>query len=260
MFMTDQKDLLAAELYIKAVLPVLKVLLKDDPKTAKRFAEVDAHIVFRAKYNNGFLGANLHFNKGELFINEEELTSGDIMFTFSTVKKMNSFLAGGIALPTIKGFTNIKLLSSFITILLMLKLMMPNARPKDEHKRYLKVKLALYMVSTALSKLNKSGDPDMTEWTGRQPDRVYQLSVAGTDIAVYLRVKAGKTKAGRGFYTRKRPFVHMKFNGIDGALKVLLKDAEFVDAVDNKYIAIEGSPEYAANINDFMMRIQALTT
>ncbi len=260
MAMTEPKDLLASELYIKAVFPVLKVLLKDDPKTAKRFEDVDAHIVIRAKYNEGYLGANLHFKKGELGINEEELTAGDIIFTFPSVKKMNSFLAGGIALPSIKGFANIKLLVSFISMLLMLKLMMPDARPKDEHKRYLKVKLALYMVSTALSKLNKSGDPDMNEWTGRQPDRIYQLSVDGTDIAVYLRVKAGKTKAGRGMYTRKRPFVHMKFNGIDGALKVLLKDAEFVEAVDNKYISIEGSPEYAANINDFMMRIQSLTT
>ena len=116
------------------------------------------------------------------------------------------------------------------------------------------------MVSTALSKLNKSGDPDMQEWTSRQPDRIYQLSVKDTDIAVYLRVKAGKTKAGRGFYTRKRPFVHMKFSGVDGALMVLLKDVEFVEAVDKNHIQIEGSPEYAANLNDFMMRIQVLTT
>lgn len=258
--MTSKKDLLAAELYIKAVFPVLKVLLKDDPKTADRFKNTDAKIILRAKHEGGFLGANLHFKLGELHIDEEDLENGDIIFTFGGVKQMNSFLAGGIALPSIKGFTKIKLLTRFVSMLLMLKLMMPDARPKDEHKRYLKVKLALYMVSTALSKLNKSGDRDMKEWTGRQPDRIYQLSVDGTDIAVYLRVKAGKTKAGRGMYQRKRPFVHMKFNGIDGALKVLLKDAEFVDAVDKQYIAIEGSPEYAANINDFMMRIQALTT
>lgn len=258
--MTSKKDLLAAELYIKAVFPVLKVLLKDDPKTAKSFENTDAKIIMRAKHEDGFIGANFHFNNGELLITEEDLETADIVFTFGSVKKMNTFLAGGIALPAIKGFTKIKLLTSFVSMLLMLKLMMPDARPKDEHKKYLKVKLALYMVSTALSKLNKSGDPDMNEWTGRQPDRIYQLSVEGTDIAVYLRVKAGKTKAGRGIYQRKRPFVHMKFNGIDGALKVLLKDVEFVEAVDNQNIAIEGSPEYAANINDFMMRIQALTT
>lgn len=258
--MTEKKDLLATELYIKAVFPVLKVLLADDPKTKKNFKDIQADVVLRAKHNNNFLGAKMHFEAGNLTISEDDLAGGDLVFTFSSVKKMNTFLAGGTALPSIKGIFKIKLLVRFISLLLKLKLMMPNVRPKKELQKYLKVKLALYMVSTALSKLNKSGDKDMKEWTSRQPDRIYQLSVEGTDIAVYLRVKAGKTKAGRGMYTRKRPFIHMRFNGIDGALKVLLKDVEFVEAVDKHHIFVEGSPEYAANINDFMMRIQSLTT
>lgn len=256
--MTSNKDLLVAELNIKAVFPVLKVLLKDDPKTAEKFKDVNSNIVFRAKHKNGFVGANLIFNYGDLIVEPQPVQEADIIFTFGTVAKMNTFLKGGIALPTIKGFTNFKLLVNFITTLLMLKLMMPNVRPKDEHKKYLKVKLALYMVSTALSKLNKSGHKEMNAWTSKQPDRIYQLSVSDSDIAVYLRVKAGKTKAGRGFYKRKRPFVHMKFSSVDGALKVLLKDAPFVEAVDKKYVKIEGSPEYANSINDFMMTIQGL--
>lgn len=256
--MIEDKDLLVAELNIKAVFPVLKVLLKDDPKTAAKFKNVDANVVFRAKHENDFIGANLIFKEGNLIVEPEPANEGDLIFTFGTVAKMNTFLKGGIALPSIKGFTNFKLLINFITTLLMLKLMMPDARPKDKHKRYLKVKLALYMVSTALSKLNKSGHKEMNSWTSKQPDRIYQLSVNDTDIAVYLRIKAGKTKAGRGLYKRKRPFVHMKFSSVDGALKVLLKDAPFVEAVDKKYVTIEGSPEYANNINDFMMTIQSL--
>jgi len=258
--MTNNKDLLVAELYIKAVFPVIKVLLKEDPSVSKKFKDTVAKIVMRAKDGRGFVGATLSFNKGELDVSATPIEDGDIVFTFGSVKKMNTFLKGGIALPSIKGLLKTKLLINFITTLLRMKIMMPDVRPKDAHTRYLKVKLALYMVTTALSKLNKSGDKDMMAWTSKQPDRIYQLSVEGEDIAVYFRVKAGKTKAGRGFYKRKRPFVHMKFDSIDGALKVLLKDVEFVDAVDKKYVAIEGSPEYAANINDFMMRIQALTT
>lgn len=258
--MTQKNDLLVAELYRKAVFPVFKVLLKDDPKTAKKFKKTVATIVFRAKHHSDYVGATFIFDRGEVAIEDTPADRGDIVFTFATVGKMNSFLTGGLVLPAIKGIYKLKLLSSFISTLLLLKLMMPDNRPKSKHKRYLKVKLALYMVSTALSKLNKSGDPDMLAWTSRQPDRIYQLSVDGTDIAVYLRVKAGKTKAGRGMYQRKRPFVHLKFNGVDGALMVLLKDVEFVDAVDNGYISVVGSPEYAANINDFMMRVQALTT
>ncbi len=258
--MTTDKDLLVAELNIKAVLPVLGVLLKDDPKTAKKFESVNANVVLRAKHEDGFVGANLIFADGNLKVEPQPAETGDVMFTFASVKKMNTFLGGGIALPSIKGFSNFKLLAGFISTLLMLKLMMPDVRPKDAHKKYLKVKLALYMVSTALSKLNKSGHKEMQAWTSRQPDRIYQMSVDGEDIAVYLRVKAGKTKAGRGFYTRKRPFVHMKFASIDSALKILLKDVGFVEAVDQHHIAIEGSPEYANNINDFMMTVQSLIT
>lgn len=258
--MTMNKDLLTSELYIKAVFPVLKVLLTDDPHTRERFSDVEASVVMRARNEEGFLGANLIFNRGELSIEEDPNAAADLVFTFASLKQMNTFLSGGMAIPGIRGIRHVRLLVGFVSMLLMLKLMLPGARPKDEHKRYLKVKMALYMVSTALSKLNKLGDPDMLEWTGRQPDRIYQLSVDDTDIAVYLRVKAGKTKAGRGFYQRKRPFVHMKFSGVDGALKVLLKDLEFVEAVDKQYVSIEGSPEYASNLNDFMMRVQTLTT
>ena len=50
----------------------------------------------------------------------------------------------------------------------------------------------------------------------------------------------------------------MRFASIYSALKILLKDVEFVEAVDQKHIAIEGSPEYANSINDFMMTVQNL--
>ncbi len=99
----------------------------------------------------------------------------------------------------------------------------------------------------------------MRRWTMKQPDRIYQFSVEPveeTGIAVYLRVKAGKTKAGRGVYTRKRPFVHFRFNGVDGALKVLLKEVEFVSGVEKGCVRIDGSPEYAAQLNDLMAVLQ----
>ena len=40
--MIENKDLLVAELNIKAVFPVLKVLLKDDPKTTEKFKDVNS--------------------------------------------------------------------------------------------------------------------------------------------------------------------------------------------------------------------------
>ena len=79
-------------------------------------------------------------------------------------------------------------------------------------------------------------------------------------IAAYLRVRGGLSKAGRGVYERRRPFVHMRFHGVDGALAVMNKEVDFVDGVAKGFVRIEGSPEYAANLNDFMMRVQALLT
>ena len=99
----------------------------------------------------------------------------------------------------------------------------------------------------------------MKAWTLKQPDRIYQLAVAGEDdIAGYVRIKAGKSKAGRGIYKKRRPFVHIQFSSVDSALPVLLNDIEFVGALARNFVAVEGSPEYGSKLNDFMQRIQAL--
>lgn len=103
------------------------------------------------------------------------------------------------------------------------------------------------------------GDPEMVNWTGKQPERIYQITV-DDDIAAYLRVKAGKTKAGRGTYTRRRPFIHLKFNGIDGAMPVILNEVDMLSAVKSGYLTMEGSPEHGRDFGDFMMKIQDLIT
>ncbi len=100
----------------------------------------------------------------------------------------------------------------------------------------------------------------MQRWTAGQPDRIYQFTVEPEGIAAYLRVRGGQTKAGRGVYERRRPFVAMRFHGVDGALAVMNKEVDFVDGVGKGYVRIDGSPEYAANLNDFMMRVQSLLT
>ena len=157
-------------------------------------------------------------------------------------------------------FKKVGLLIKVFSVLLGLKVLMPDAKPKSVDQAKLKVKMTLYMVSTALSQLNKSGDPDMVKWTSKQPERIYQWSVEPEGIACYLRIKAGKSKAGRGYYTRRKPFVHFKFNGVDGALPILTNEAEIVQAVANGLVEIEGSPEYGGQIGDFMVCIGNMVT
>jgi hypothetical protein len=262
---TPEEKIMTARLFFRAAFPVMKVPLNDDPKLKKMFANEKRIVQFSAGDGADKIGAYLTFDNGEFSATEGLAEKPDITLHFSTVDKMNTMLTGGTVLPKIRGgLKNFRLLIKVLQLLMSLKLMMPNARPKDPQKQYLKVKMSLYMITTALSVFNKLGDEGMQQWTGKQPDRIYQFTVEPYDeetgIAAYLRVKAGKTKAGRGVYKRRRPFVHFRFHQVDGAMKVLLKDYEFVEAVEKNCVTIEGSPEYAAQLNDFMAVLQAKMT
>jgi len=260
------RELLRTRLFLRAALPTVKVLLEDDPATAKRFKGVNAVVQFVAKNQPRAVGAYLWFEDGAVRVEQGFWDADglgrepDITFTFASLQKLNDFFAGKTVLPGIKGFGKPGLLAKVVRLLLALKLMLPSAQPKDPAKRRLKLKLTLYMITTALSQYNKGGDSEMERWTAGQPDRIYQFSVEPEGIAAYLRVRGGKTKAGRGVYERRRPFVHMRFHGVDGALAVMNKEVDFVDGVGKGYVRIDGSPEYAANLNDFMMRVQGLLT
>ena len=70
----------------------------------------------------------------------------------------------------------------------------------------------------------------------------------------------GKSKSGHGVYTKRSPFVLFRFTSIDGALKVLNKEEEFVAAAEKGFVETVGSPEYACYLNDYMAIIQAMVT
>ncbi|MBF0224327.1 MAG: hypothetical protein HQK76_02630 [Desulfobacterales bacterium] len=258
--MATEKDLLISKIFLRAVLPVTKVLIEDDPVMKKRFSGVNAKIQFQAKNNSDFIGTHLIITNGELSISPEVIPDADIVFSFSSVEKMNDFFKGKLVLPSIKGLFKIGLLIKAFSLLLGTKILMPDARPKDDAKKKLKVKMAFYMITTALSQYNKAGDSEMVKWTKNQPERIYQITVEPGDIAAYLKVKAGKTKAGKGVYKKRRPFVHLKFNGINGAFPVIMNDVDMVEAVKRGYLEMSGSPEYGSGLGNFMKRIQELIT
>jgi hypothetical protein len=52
----------------------------------------------------------------------------------------------------------------------------------------------------------------------------------------------------------------MKFNGVVGAMPVVLNDVDMVTAVKERFLSVEGPPEYGRDIGIFMMRIQELIT
>ncbi len=277
-------ELLTARLFFRAAFPVMKVPLRDDPSMRTAWESVTATVQFSADTGApaaggappaegapaaggapARIGACLRFDQGELTVSEQLCDAPDLTLHFKSVAAMNALLRGGVALPRFRGaLKHPLLLVKTLKLLMALTLMLPRNRPKDPLRQYLKVKMSLYMITTALSVYNKLGDPVMSAWTKPQPDRIYQFTVEPWEpengIAVFLRVKGGRTKAGRGVYTRRRPFVHFRFSSVEGAMKVLLKEVAFVEGVEKGYVAIDGSPEYSAQLNDFMAILQGLLT
>ncbi len=263
-------DTLTATLFFNAAFPVMKVLLSDDPKTSSSFSDGRGKVRFAYSFpadaagaTRNLRGVTLVFDRGILEVVQDLLPDPNLSIVFPSVQAMNALLRGGFAIPSIRGLRNLGLLLKVLGLLMGLKLMGPGVKPKDEIKKHLKVKMSLYMIMTALSRYNKAGVQAMRTWTAGQPDRIYQFSVepyADSGIAAWLRVKAGNSKAGRGIYARRSPFVHFRFNGVDGALAVLGKEVGFVEGVEKGLVRVDGSPEYAANLNDFMAVLQDILT
>jgi hypothetical protein len=63
----------------------------------------------------------------------------------------------------------VDLIARTVPLLLSLKLLMPNADPQKPEKRALKVKLLIYMITAALSQLNKAGEEGMVKMTKTSP-------------------------------------------------------------------------------------------
>ena len=258
--MASSEEIMTAKLFMNAAFPVLQVLMDEDPKLkGKKF---DHTIQFGAKNGGELLCCHLIFKDGHVDVVQGPADRPDVTMTFSSVEKMNALLKGtGMSLPAIKGspVTAVKFLLNY---LMGLKIM--TNEPKNDLEKYLKVKCSLYMICRAMSTYNKLGDPDFHEFCLRQPDRIYQFRVEeGNDpekIACYLRVCQGKSKSGHGVYKKRTPFVLFRFTSVDGALKVLNKEIEFVAAAEAGYVETVGSPEYACYLNDYMAVIQAMVT
>ena len=62
--MATEKELLSARIFLRAVLPVIKVLLEDDHAVKKKFEDVRAKVQFAAGPVQDRTGAFLVFDKG----------------------------------------------------------------------------------------------------------------------------------------------------------------------------------------------------
>jgi hypothetical protein len=158
------------------------------------------------------------------------------------------------------GLNNAYEFGVFMMALLKMSSLLTAAKPpeKEEDKR-LTVKCYFYLLSSGISTLNKMGHPDIHDWTSKSPDRVYAWKVDGEDsVSAYIRIKAGKSKAGRGEYKRALPFFTMRFNNLDSALGILMSIDDMIESVQKGKLIMDGAPEFGAQIGAYMMEIGAM--
>jgi len=116
------------------------------------------------------------------------------------------------------------------------------------------VKCFFYLLSSGISQLNKQGHEGVHNWALKSPDRVYAWAVNGyPELSAYIRVKAGKTRAGRGEYKRALPFFTLRFNNLDSALGILMSLDDMLEATKAGRLIMDGAPEFGAQIGEYML-------
>ena len=261
-----QEALYSNKIFLNAALPLVKVIANDDPKLKKKFEK--AHAVIQVscldpEVEGGKRGMHFVVNSGEWLVHTCLTKDPHIELQFKSVEALNDFFKGNITpagIPKIKGLKKADVLISFVMVLLkMANLLGATEAPKDEATKELLVKCYFYLLSSGISQLNKLGHPEIKDWTTKSPDRVYAFAVDGyPQIGAYLRIKAGKSRAGRGEYKRAMPFFTLRFNNLDSALGILMSTDDMLEATKAGRLIMDGGPEFGAQLGGFMLEIGAL--
>ena len=257
--------LLTNKIFLNAALPLLKVIANDVPSLAKKFEKV--HCIYQVSALDpsapeGKYATHFTVNNGEWKVCADKVaTNAHIELEFKSMETMNAFFKGKIGpstLPKMKGVVKKPLeFAAFMMVLLkMSSLLTITEAPADEETQKLAVKCFFYLLSSGISQLNKHGHEGVHDWASKSLDRVYAWTVDGyPEVSAFLRVKAGKTRSGRGTYKRAMPFFTMRFDSLPSALGILLSTDDMLESTKRGKLIMDGAPEFGAQIGDFMMQV-----
>ena len=260
--MASREDIFTNKIFLCAALPLIKTIAMDDPKLAKKFENTHAVIQVSAKdpdAPDGKWATHFVVNNGEWEVHADKVSDKEhtqVELEFKSVEQMNAFFKGKIApntLPKMRGIG--KTFLSFMMVLLkMSSLLTATEAPEDEETQAMMVKCFFYLLTSGISTLNKQGHDEIHEWALKSPDRVYALAVNDhPEASAFIRVKAGKTRAGRGEYKRAMPFFTLRFDSYKSALGTLLGTDDMLDATKNGRIIMDGGPEFGAQFGGFLL-------
>ncbi len=259
------------KIFLCGALPLLKTIVADVPSLNSKFKKV--HCVYQVscldpEAPDGKWATHFVVNGDEWLVHANKVAhrvgkQKYVELEFKSVDAMNAFFKGKIGpatLPKMKGVNFIYEFGVFMMALLkMADLLGLETPPEDEDTKRLLVKCYFYLLSVGISTLNKLGHEKIHDWTSKSPDRVYAWKVDGEDsVSAYIRIKAGKSKAGKGEYKRAMPFFTMRFNNLDSALGILMSTDDMLESVRSGKLIMDGAPEFGAQIGEYMVLIGEL--
>ena len=259
----SQEDLYSNKIFLNAALPLVKVLATEVPELKKKFEHAHAVIQVSALYPDspeGKVGMHFVVNSGEWLVHTCLAEDPHIELQFKSIEKLNAFFKGKItldAIPKIHGVKKAATLAAFVmTLLKMANVLGATEAPEKEEDQQLLVKCMFYLLTSGISQLNKMGHPEIHEWALKSPDRVYALAVNDhPEVSAYIRVKAGKTRAGRGEYKRAMPFFTLRFDSFKSALGILLGTDDMLASAKSGKLIMDGAPEFGGQIGAFMLMV-----
>lgn len=259
--------LLTNKIFLNAALPLLKVIANDVPSLAKKFEKI--HCIYQVSALDpsapeGKYATHFTVNNGEWKVCADKVASNaHVELEFKNMETMNAFFKGKIGpstLPKMKGVLKkpVEFAAFMMVLLKMSSLLTITEAPADEETQKLAVKCFFYLLSSGISQLNKHGHEAVHDWASKSPDRVYAWAVDGyPEVSAFLRVKAGKSRSGRGTYKRAMPFFTMRFDSLPSALGILLSTDDMLESTKKGKLIMDGAPEFGAQIGDFMMQVGA---
>lgn len=251
-------------------MPLLKTIVADIPALKAKFKKV--HCIYQvscldAEAPQGKWATHFVVNGDEWQVHANKVAhrlgkQKYVELEFKSVDAMNAFFKGKIGLDTLPKMKGVNFVYEFgvfmMALLKMASLLGLSTPPEDEDTKRLLVKCYFYLLSVGISTLNKQGHSGVHDWALKSPDRVYAWKVDNEDsVSAFIRVKAGKTKAGKGEYKRAMPFFTMRFNNLDSALGILMSTDDMLASVKEGKLIMEGAPEFGAQIGAFMMQVGA---
>jgi len=261
----DQSTLFAYKIFLNAALPLVKVIASDVPSLAKKFQK--AHCIFQVsalcpEAPSGKVATHFTVNNGEWKVCADKVaTNAMVELQFKSVEAFVAFFKGEMSpatLPKMIGAARYPgMFVAFMSVLLKMSgLLSATKPPEDEETKVLLVKSFFYLLSSGISALNKNGHEAVHDWTSKSPDRVYSWAVDGhPEVSAYIRVKAGKSRAGRGEYKRAMPFFTLRFDCLDSALGILMATDDMMDATKAGRLIMDGAPEFGAQLGEFMLTV-----